>query len=72
LREREVEQVINIAAHASLVREIEPEVRARLGDLEPQALTPLELIERYFQSREVEQERLEALLAKAEELVQES
>ncbi len=54
------------------MREIEPEVRARLGDLEPQALTPLELIERYFQSREVEQERLEALLAKAEELVQES
>jgi hypothetical protein len=29
------------------------------------------LVERYFQSREVEQERIDALLAKAEELVQE-
>jgi exonuclease SbcD len=70
LREREVEQALKMAAHTSLVREVEAEVRARLGDLEPQALTPLELIDRYFQSREVEQERLDALLAKAEELLQ--
>jgi len=71
LREREVDQALNMAAHASLVREVEAEVRARLGDLEPQTLTPLELVERYFKSREVEQERLDALLAKADELVQE-
>jgi exonuclease SbcD len=71
LREREIEQALNMTAHASLIREVETEVRARLGDLEPQALTPLELVERYFQSREVEEEHLAALLAKAEELVQE-
>lgn len=71
LREREVMQALDMTAHASLVREVEAEVRARLGDLEPQTLTPLELVERYFQSREVEEERLDALLAKAEELVQE-
>ncbi len=71
LREREVDQALNMAAHASLVREVEAEVRARLGDLEPQTLTPLELVEHYFKSREVEQERLDALLAKADELVQE-
>ena len=71
LREREIEQALNMTAHASLIREVETEVRARLGDLEPQTLTPLELVERYFQSREVEEEHLAALLAKAEELVQE-
>jgi exonuclease SbcD len=71
LRDREVEQALDEAAHASLVREVEAEVRARLGELEPQTLTPLELVERYFQSREVEEERVAALLAKAEELVQE-
>lgn len=71
LREREVEQALNMAAHTSLVREVEAEVRARLGDLEPQTLTPLELVERYFKSREVEEERLDALLAKADELVRE-
>jgi exonuclease SbcD len=71
LREREVDQALNMAAHTSLVREVEAEVRARLGDLEPQTLTPLELVERYFKLREVEQERLDALLAKADELVQE-
>ncbi len=71
LRDREIEQALRMAAHASLVREVETEVRARLGDLEPQALTSLELVELYFQSREVEEERLDALLAKAEELVQE-
>ena len=71
LREREVMQALDMTAHASLVREVEAEVRARLGDLEPQTLTPLELVERYFQSREVEEERLDTLLAKAEELVQE-
>jgi exonuclease SbcD len=71
LRDREIEQALNMTAHASLIREVETEVRARLGDLEPQALTPLELVERYFQSREVEEEHLAALLTKAEELVQE-
>lgn len=70
-RDREVEQALDLAAHASLIHEVEAEVRARLGDLEPQALTPLELIERYFQSREVERERIDALLVKAEELVRE-
>jgi exonuclease SbcD len=71
LREREIEQALEMAAHISIVREVETEVRARLGDLEPQALTPLELVERYFQSRDVEQERIKALLKKAEELLQE-
>jgi exonuclease SbcD len=71
LREREVELALSKAGHASLIREVETEARTRLGDLEPETLTPLELVERYFQSREVEGERLDALLAKAEELVRE-
>ncbi|HEY42704.1 MAG TPA: exonuclease SbcCD subunit D, partial [Anaerolineae bacterium] len=71
LREREVDLALTMAGHASLIREVETEARARLGDLEPETLTPLELVERYFKSREVEGERLDALLVKAEELVQE-
>jgi hypothetical protein len=61
-----------LAAHFSIARNIEVEARARLHDLSPETLTPLELVERYFQSRDVTGERLKVLLAKAEELLRKS
>ncbi len=68
VREREVQAALAGAASVSLIREVESEARARLGDLAPEALTPLQLVERYFQSRGERSERLRALLGKAEEL----
>ena len=70
LREREIEGALVGTASFTVTREIEDEARARLGDLSPEALSPLELVEHYFLSRDVDPERLKALLAKAGELLE--
>jgi exonuclease SbcD len=67
--EREVEHAFSSASHLSLNREIEMEGRARLGTISPEALTPLELLEKYFEVREVEADRRKALLDTASELL---
>jgi exonuclease SbcD len=72
LREREIENALSEAASVSIVREIEVEARARLGDVTPERMTPLELVEKYFQSREESPERIKALMAKAEELLRDT
>jgi exonuclease SbcD len=69
LREREVKAVLGNAASVTIARQVEPEDRSRLGDLSPEALMPLELLERYFQARGESGERVQALLARAEELL---
>ena len=69
LREREIEKSMERAASVSIVREVEIEARARLGDLAPEELTPLELVEKYFHSREEPPKRIKALMTKAEELL---
>jgi len=67
--EREVHAALAEAASFSLSREVDSEARARLPDLAVEALTPLQLLERYFQSRGLAPERLRALLARAEGLI---
>lgn len=69
LREREIENALSQAASVSIVREVEIEARARLGDLAPEKMTPLELVEKYFQARDEPPERIKALMSKAEELL---
>jgi hypothetical protein len=68
-REREVLAALAEAASVNVVREVESESRARLGDLGPEALGPIELLQRYFESRKVDDARLPVLLEKAEELL---
>ena len=68
-REREVLAALAEAASVNVVREVESESRARLGDLAPEALGPIELLQRYFESRKVDDARLPVLLEKAEELL---
>lgn len=68
LREREIELALEGAASVSIVREVEIEARARLGEFSPETLTPLQLLERYLESRSVDQERRKTLLARAEEV----
>lgn len=69
LRDREIEAVVSESSNVSIVREVETEVRARLGDLTPEALTPIELVEKYFESRREAPERIEELVSKAEALL---
>jgi exonuclease SbcD len=69
LREREIGTALDAAASVTVSREVEVEARARLGDLAPESLTPQQLVECYFQSRGETPERVQALLAKAEELL---
>ncbi len=69
LREREIENALSQAASVSIVREVDIESRVRLGDLAPEKLTPLQLVEMYFQTRDEPPERIKALKAKAEELL---
>jgi exonuclease SbcD len=69
LDERAIEKALEPAANFVIARELEIEARSRLGNLAPEELTPLELVERYFESREVDEERLARLLEKAAELL---
>jgi exonuclease SbcD len=68
-REAEVQSALARAASVTVAREVETDARARLGNLAPEALTPLELLERYFDSRGVEANRRRELLAHAEDLL---
>jgi len=68
-RESEVVAALGQAASVTVAREVESDVRMRLGDLAPEALTPLELIQHYFESRNVTPDRMRSLLARAEDLL---
>jgi exonuclease SbcD len=72
VRERDIEAALRDAVSVSIGREIETQARARLGDQAPESLTPLQLLEHYFQSRDESAGRIEALLAKAEVLLRDS
>jgi exonuclease SbcD len=71
-REREMEASLAEASSVVIVREVEAEARARLGDLSPEALSPAQLVEHYFDARGEAPERQSALLARAEELMRDS
>jgi exonuclease SbcD len=70
LRDRELEAALISTAYLSIVHEVEVEARTRLGDLAPETLSPLELVERYFQSKDVGEDRITSLLVKAEDLLE--
>ena len=72
LREKDVLAALARAASVTISREVETEARARLGDVAPETLTPLQLVERYFRGRGETDLRIQSLLSKAEELVRDS
>lgn len=69
LREREIQAAAPQATSINISREIEVEARARLGDLSPEALSPIELIQEYFRARGEPEERVEQLSQRARELL---
>ena len=54
---------------AGISKAVDRRARARLG-VSPEGMTPMQLLERYFESRDVEAERREALLRLAREIIE--
>ncbi len=69
LRERELAAALAEASTVVIAREVESENRVRLGDLSPEALSPLQLVERYLDSQKTPPERRKALLDRAAEIL---
>jgi len=72
LHEREIDAALSGASTHSLVRQIESEMRARLGDAALETFTPLQLVEQYFRLRGEAEPRLKELLARAADLLAET
>ncbi|MDW8316362.1 MAG: exonuclease SbcCD subunit D [Anaerolineae bacterium] len=73
LREREIRQALQAAYYvAGVRREVERAERGRLGAVAVEALTPLELLARYFEHKNVPPERRAELLQAAEDLLREA
>jgi len=70
LRMREIESALSDAYFiAGIARHVEREARSRIGLQNPESLTPIELLERYFVSKSVPRQRVDELLAAAGELI---
>lgn len=69
LREREVEATLEEASAVNVIREVESASRIRLGDAAVEALTPQQLVGRYFEGQGVTGTRLAGLLEKAGEIL---
>jgi exonuclease SbcD len=73
LQAKAIEQALHergVSVIASIQREVQHPARMRLGQT-PEGLTPLELMERYFYSKEVPEDRLRMLLEAAQEFFEE-
>ena len=70
LNERAIRAALAEAyALAGIHKEIDWGVRSRLGEVNVEALTPLELLERYFQVSEIPADQIPALLQEAEAII---
>jgi exonuclease SbcD len=73
LRVREIESALADAYFiAGIARHVEREARSRIGLQNPESLTPLELLERYFVSKNTPRGRVDALLALAGKLIEQA
>jgi exonuclease SbcD len=73
LRDGDVRRALGEAYYVAGVNiEVERAYRQRLGGESPEELTPLELLARYLESKDVTPERVEILVQHAQEIVQET
>lgn len=71
LREREIDQALGKSYFvAAIQKEVDRPARSRLGTESPEALSPLELLERYLTAKETLVERRKTLLSRAKEIMQ--
>ena len=72
LREKDVMAALKGAGHvAAISKDVERQARARLGGATPEGLSPLELLERYLESKGTEPERTRQLLESARNIISE-
>ena len=72
LREKDIVTALKDAGHiAAISKDVEREARARLGGATPEGLSPLELLERYFEAKGTEPERTRQLLESARKILSE-
>lgn len=71
LDEARIQKALAPALRASVTKQIERAERTRLGEMNYQEMTPLQLLEAYLESKGTGEEEQEALLTAAEELMKE-
>jgi exonuclease SbcD len=71
LDERAIHKAAEGASHLGIQQEIHEEARARLGVDGAESLTPLELLERFFRAKSVDENRIAELLQAAEKFMKE-
>ncbi len=72
LQEPRIREALGQASSISIQRDVQSDLRTRLGDESSQSLTPIELVERYFTMLDEPEENLPPLLARAEEIIHDS
>jgi exonuclease SbcD len=73
IRERKIRAALaDSFTIAGIIKEIEWGVRSRLGAISVESMTPLELLERYFDTKDLPQKEKEALLADAQRVISET
>lgn len=65
LREGEIEALLSAAHSVTVAQDVEYDVRARLGHHAPETLSPEQLLEHFFHSRDVPDDRLRQLIERA-------
>jgi exonuclease SbcD len=68
-QEREIYKALDGATSITILRDVEEKVRPRLYGVSLETLVPIELVEQYFQSKDLEPERIRSLLEKVEEIL---
>lgn len=69
VREADVRRMLEGAAFVAAVRsEVERKARLRLGTVRPEELTPMQLLERYLEAKEVPPDRRRELMEAAQEI----
>jgi len=71
LRERDVRAVLKAASYvAAIQKDVERVERARLGGHSPEGMTPMELLERYLRSKDMDEERIRVVLEHARGIIE--
>jgi exonuclease SbcD len=72
INEDEIRRALRGAFHvAAMVKDVERKVRLRLGDQPIEEMTPRQMLERYFQVKQTDPERIKLLLDHAESIFRE-
>lgn len=71
LREKDVRASLRSADYvAAISRQVDREVRERLGGLSPEGMTPKQLLEKYLFAKNVEDDRIDLLVKHAERIIE--